>query len=71
MKIIQDTGWESRSTGCRCYYVHERVVDFDDATPEEVQALIDSEKKGWYGQEFSARVIGNRIYLRRGVDSGD
>jgi hypothetical protein len=70
MKIVLDTGWEARNTGCRCYYVSERIVDFD-ATPEEVQSFIATEKKAWYGQEFSARVIENRIFLRRGIDSGD
>jgi hypothetical protein len=70
MKILHDTGWEARNTGCRCYYVSERFVDYE-AVPEEVQSFIDAEKKAWYGQEFSARVIGNRVYFRRGVDSGD
>lgn len=72
MKIVMDSGYAARQTGIRCYYVSERVVDFDPATtPEEVQAFIDAEKKAWYGQEFSARVIAGQVYIRRGVDSGD
>ena len=70
MKILHDTGWEPRNTGIRCYHVSERFIDFE-GTPEEVQALIDTEKKAWYGQEFFSRVINTRIHLRRGVDSGD
>lgn len=68
--IINDTGWKGVSTGIRCYYASERTVEFDRADEAEMKALIEAEKKDWYGQEFSARITGNRIVFRRAVDSG-
>lgn len=71
MKIDTDTGYLGQQQG-RCYYVSQRVINFsDDTTAEEIQAFVDAEQAAWYGQEFSARIEGKRVHIRRGVDSGD
>lgn len=71
MKIVTDSGYNGAALG-RCYYVTQRVVGFsEDTTGEEIKAFVDVEKKAWYGQEFSARVEGKVVHIRRGVDSGD
>jgi hypothetical protein len=71
MKIIADTGYLAGAGG-RCYYVSNRVINFDaETTKEEIQAFVDAEKEAWYGQEFSARIEDKRVHIRRGIDSGD
>jgi len=71
VKITKDTGYLAGAGG-RCYYVSNRVVDFDDdTTPEEILAFIDVERKAWYGQEFDVSIKGRQVHIRRGVDSGD
>lgn len=71
MKIESDSGYIGGQQG-RCYYVTNRTVQFStDTTAEEIQAFVDAEKAGWYGQEFNARIEGKIVRIRRGVDSGD
>ena len=71
MKIEADSGYAGFQAG-RGYYVSARVVTFDnDTTTEELHGFIDAEKKSWYGQEFSARIEGKKVHIKRGIDSGD